>query len=1851
MASTQNLTDLPVIQYTGMDYSTVISQIKEIIESNSNWADNWTEFYNSEAGTMLIQLMAWICDNLAVRQDLIYNENFLSTATSEQAKRRLLSQIGYKMKSNSAAIIPITLEFKTILTDKLILTGGNNENNTTPQEAKSNIFKFFGPDRNGKNVPYEILALDDEYIPDYLKTVALNSGSSLYKIDTNKNQIYALQGSTVYTEFSSDTNDGPIFVLENKNIDLKTVKVYDITEDNKFPIHEKVDNFLDLDVLNGKEVPCYIVEQNEDGYYQIRYPNKSLVTYNKREISERLFTAGGKIGVFYRTCNGEDGNVYSNYLSVNENANDIKGKNLSFKIKNLFAGFDGKNQEKLEDAVKNAPLCLRTGNRAVTINDYDLILKNNNSILNCKSYSPENEPDDFKDFYGRRISPHEVFSFVLLNKGFNSIPTDKLNYYPWIELNRDCIFNEKYMFGESSFNERLDTKEEYKDCYILGEKTKEHIPNTIVFKANSKLRSRVKAEKEKYIDGNESSDLKIKIKLQDFATDEVFIDTIYNAFGTKENITIANPKLKDDKVPAIYTSNDVPYLYNCAGYKYIKFVIDDIYEIEVDLQEEFKVFENTIATIYEVNLGSNFTNEIRNAKLNNYIKPEKGYYLKFDNEAETFNKDAWFEEIIKKVPKNDAKFLKEDFDKTKTAFESEGFAKYRKGIKQLIAEKLEERIHFASKIEDEDILPPPPPQENDNRSNTIKNWYCIRECVKKAVGADNINDFLGKLLESSKNSESGEFDNKITVDDDSITIKLNNDNIQNINNPPMIKLNVKTYIESEEESNIDDNTKVKTKIQLKILEIDNRNSDLQGSGIDLPNAFVPLAYVEKIEETQTTEEEIPKTTLKFIDGYITNTDPDANDNEKIYNASFSNENSSFVDFNLQLEDRLEPKITISYDSNGNVISPKDKAVFYFIKFSDGKDGYRYLAIRLDKYSAQRAIKWYDGLRIANNPNDSQNTTYSYFPYIGRGKIEKGLNGITDITSMSEFEDSQAFATVLESNYPGYLSKEVIDNYDAIKAYNDDSKKEVNLNPELISCIINYAFMTKDDNVLLKVEKEGGIWLAKGFDNDNVNNYFDEQDIINYITFYDSIAIDDTNNINATNCPEILRTRIVEKANYQSNRTVREEDESNLYESGHEYDLRLDYINSNFGRSNREIKICSIDNDFLNNVIKTAIYKKIYNENGTTETNYLNKVEINSFVKTLYGSENEYSITTEDIKNNYITEGMVNVNVLGNPETTEEKDIEAVLSINSGRHGKNSSLYFISTDDTDFIGDIGLKHGYVYNDNTEDGKIKKRSIKAYGYKSIELFLGQDDNTQQERMVIVDNLNNKEGINSLKGSSYINIGDIICVDNDINYNSFDNIFLSYKLNEGTELELNKQDNFYYSSNKDSNEDAKPRISGIYGQAVEEIGNDYYINNTKSDFCVKITKEKTNTNNFYNIEENDEEFPIIRNKNVSITTAAINGLINGLDNVEPVDLIFDIDDYEVTIESDDISSSFDNAETLANQIKKAIKEQQPTLEKELDNIVSIDVNYPTKIKLSGLSKGNGNITFKYPPNENENENKVYAFYKLFLGTSLSNKQLYELYPSGAQGFDKNIVNENENENKEFYYSPKPNTEDDERVDLKFYYRELLADGTSKPGDYYIVAEPQGTSGFSSGKQAYKFKIKKTEYANFPDKEFYVHFINDRTYEKDRNTEEDKIIDYMRRYQIVGTELHLLKPYFKTFDIIGKVNYSANYDVSLIRKNIENALRNKYDIKSIEDIEIGNKVYRSDIFKTVIGIEGVESFELEYFGYDYENQEEYPDQKYYLKSDNKEEPEFYICSVLADSNDYHGIVLEYIKVNNGSL
>ena len=47
----QTITELPNILIEGIDYDNTLAEMRAIIENNPNWKENWTSFYNSEAGS------------------------------------------------------------------------------------------------------------------------------------------------------------------------------------------------------------------------------------------------------------------------------------------------------------------------------------------------------------------------------------------------------------------------------------------------------------------------------------------------------------------------------------------------------------------------------------------------------------------------------------------------------------------------------------------------------------------------------------------------------------------------------------------------------------------------------------------------------------------------------------------------------------------------------------------------------------------------------------------------------------------------------------------------------------------------------------------------------------------------------------------------------------------------------------------------------------------------------------------------------------------------------------------------------------------------------------------------------------------------------------------------------------------------------------------------------------------------------------------------------------------------------------------------------------------------------------------------------------------------------------------------------------------------------------------------------------------------------------------------------------------------------------------------------------------------------------------------------------------------
>ena len=118
----QTITELPNILTEGIDYDNTLAEMKAIIENNPNWKENWTSFYNSEAGSLLTQLMAWISDNLATKQDVIFNEMFIGTAQADKNKIRHLNQIGYSPTMAKSAKGKMHIETNNISQTDIILT-------------------------------------------------------------------------------------------------------------------------------------------------------------------------------------------------------------------------------------------------------------------------------------------------------------------------------------------------------------------------------------------------------------------------------------------------------------------------------------------------------------------------------------------------------------------------------------------------------------------------------------------------------------------------------------------------------------------------------------------------------------------------------------------------------------------------------------------------------------------------------------------------------------------------------------------------------------------------------------------------------------------------------------------------------------------------------------------------------------------------------------------------------------------------------------------------------------------------------------------------------------------------------------------------------------------------------------------------------------------------------------------------------------------------------------------------------------------------------------------------------------------------------------------------------------------------------------------------------------------------------------------------------------------------------------------------------------------------------------------------------------------------------------------------
>lgn len=591
MATTQTLTKLPNIQYAGMDFTNVVSEIQTIIENNPTWSSEWTSFYRSDAGVLLTDLMAWIMDNLSLKQDLVYNEMFLDTANKDSSIIRLLRQINYTPSLASSSKVPITFEFQE---------NRNSDTFTIMKEYSSfssrvsEIIGFNSDDTSGTSTHYEILPLDSDGYPDYLSSLILSGNSTVFTTDSKGNTLYALQGTTSYESFSSSTDDGPTFTLNSSSdtdIAANSIKIYDKNGSEL----QLVSSFISKEAKDEDLAIPYVIEMNTDQKIVIRFASEAIMTYDDEIKSSRLFSPGETINVFYRTTNGSKGNISYGTIDTTVTLNSY-----SINICNDSNAEGGKDKETLAEASINGPLSLKHMDRAVTPDDYDYILDSYTDVKLSKTYTSYNSPTNFKTgYYGRYLNPQEALSFVLLNKTYSDVPASEYNNFSWMTMNKEPIINEKYIFGSAEFNGDVSLSNTYNDYTVVTQDGNKTYTNATILTLPSDFTSKAVEESENLDDS--SYDFKLNLKLSTETGEYNYFSKIlfsfieeassdnYSEDTAKSDVITTKSPIVSKNVHARYTSSN--YIekgtpIDCYNYDYIKFNLDNKNVITINLKQE-----------------------------------------------------------------------------------------------------------------------------------------------------------------------------------------------------------------------------------------------------------------------------------------------------------------------------------------------------------------------------------------------------------------------------------------------------------------------------------------------------------------------------------------------------------------------------------------------------------------------------------------------------------------------------------------------------------------------------------------------------------------------------------------------------------------------------------------------------------------------------------------------------------------------------------------------------------------------------------------------------------------------------------------------------------------------------------------------------------------------------------------------------------------------------------------------------------------------------------------------------------------------------------------------------------------
>ena len=338
---------MPLQNFTGLDFDQIKQTLRDYLKSNSNFTDY--DFDGSNLSTIL-DVLAYNTYITSYNANMVANEVFIDSATLRENVVALARNIGYLPRSKKSSRVAVNFFVDT--------------SNISPTPSTLVLKK--GP----------VVATGNQFAgQSYVFGITQDKSVSVIDGIASFDELEVYQGTVVDQSFEySSRNPFQKFILSNPGIDLDTLQV-SVKPSNLSTVSVKYIRQDDLfnqttgSTVSGNST-IYFINEVEGEQYELVFGDG---------IFGKALEDGNVIEVSYIVTDGDSANGISNFtfsgrLTYTRNSVEYTVTSGISLVSAVTSSTGGEQIESVDSIKKYAPQIYSTQNRALTANDYEILI-------------------------------------------------------------------------------------------------------------------------------------------------------------------------------------------------------------------------------------------------------------------------------------------------------------------------------------------------------------------------------------------------------------------------------------------------------------------------------------------------------------------------------------------------------------------------------------------------------------------------------------------------------------------------------------------------------------------------------------------------------------------------------------------------------------------------------------------------------------------------------------------------------------------------------------------------------------------------------------------------------------------------------------------------------------------------------------------------------------------------------------------------------------------------------------------------------------------------------------------------------------------------------------------------------------------------------------------------------------------------------------------------------------------------------------------------------------------------------------------------------------------------------------